>query len=61
MFFTLNITINFLYFCYLVFLIDLRSIPKLLELKKWLSHIYNSTEPSEADINCKPGDLCIAM
>ena len=43
-----------------IYLHDVKSAPSLVEITKWLNDAYNGTEPSHADLNCCPGDLCIA-
>ena len=43
-----------------IFLHDVRSSQLMQDIIKWLNEAYNSTEPTEADLNCRPGDLCIA-
>lgn len=43
-----------------IFLHDVKSTDKLKEITKWLNDAYMDTEPSLADLNCSPGDLCIA-
>ncbi len=39
---------------------DVNSEPALEEMKTLLNAAYNGTEPSYADLHCRPGDLCIA-
>lgn len=43
-----------------IFLHDVKFTEKLNEITKWLNDAYMDTEPSPADLNCSPGDLCIA-
>jgi hypothetical protein len=43
-----------------IFLHDVKFTEKLNEISKWLNDAYMDTEPSLADLNCSPGDLCIA-
>jgi Tudor domain len=43
-----------------IFLHDVKSKKELAEITKWLNDAYNDTEPSPADLNCRPGDICIA-
>lgn len=43
-----------------IFLHDVKVEPTLNEITKWLNQTYNDTEPSEKDVLCRMGDVCIA-
>lgn len=43
-----------------IYLHDVKAGPKLIEIRKWLDEVYNQTEPTETDLRCQPGDICIA-
>lgn len=43
-----------------IYLHDIKASPKLKEMTRWITDKYSTTKPSEADLCCRPGDLCIA-
>ena len=43
-----------------IFLKDVESDSKLAKMRLYLKEKYNTTLPSESDLLCTPGDLCIA-
>ncbi|XP_057366887.1 uncharacterized protein LOC130687728 [Daphnia carinata] len=43
-----------------IYLHDVKSVPTMDEITKWLNEAYSDTEPTDADLRCRPGDLCIA-
>ena len=43
-----------------LFLHDFKVNAKLEEIRKSLNNAYNGTKPTEADLRCSKGDLCIA-
>ncbi|KAI9557591.1 hypothetical protein GHT06_017419 [Daphnia sinensis] len=43
-----------------IYLHDVKSVPTMKEITKWLNEAYSGTEPTDADLHCRPGDLCIA-
>lgn len=43
-----------------IFLHDIKANPKMEEIRKWLDNTYNGTQPTDCDLNCRVGDLCIA-
>ncbi|XP_032786585.2 uncharacterized protein LOC116924198 isoform X1 [Daphnia magna] len=43
-----------------IYLHDIKSVPAMNEITKWLNEAYSGTEPTDADLRCRPGDLCIA-
>ncbi len=42
-----------------IFLHNAKSKAKMIEIRNWLSDVYNNTEITETDYNCRPGDRCI--
>ncbi len=43
-----------------IYLHDIKANPKIEEIRKWLDDTYNGTQPTDSDLNCSVGDLCIA-
>lgn len=43
-----------------VFLHRVKDAKKLREISSWLAKAFGNTQPSDADLAARPGDLCIA-